>query len=104
MFLVPRTQSSHAHAATSDCELRVQRGTRTTGHVACYRPRGGTRPRMSTQVVGTTLRPQRAGRTRRRLLRLDTVIMAAAVVSLIVLVVLPLAFLLIGSFWSKDGA
>src|SRR5262245_60581745 len=74
------------------------------GHAACYRPRRGTRPRMSTQAMGTTARPQRVWRRPWRRLRLDTVVMAAAIVSLIVLVVLPLAFLMIGSFWSKQGA
>jgi iron(III) transport system permease protein len=59
---------------------------------------------MSTQVMGTTLRPQLARRRPRMRLRLDHVIMAAAIVALIVLVVMPLAFLLIGSFRSAEGA
>jgi iron(III) transport system permease protein len=57
---------------------------------------------MSTDVMSTTLRPRLSPPSRMRL-RLDHVVMGGAVVSLIVLVVLPLAFLLVGSFKGAGG-
>ena len=56
---------------------------------------------MSTQVMSTALRPALARRGRR--LRLEHFVMGGAVVALIVLVVLPLLFLLIGSVRGEDG-
>jgi iron(III) transport system permease protein len=58
---------------------------------------------MSTEVIGTALRPRAARKALRMRLRLEHVVMGGAIVSLIVLVVLPLAFLLIGSFRGADG-
>ncbi len=58
---------------------------------------------MSTDVMSTALRPRLSPRPARTRLRLEHVVMGAAIVSLIVLVVLPLAFLLIGSFKGSSG-
>jgi hypothetical protein len=58
---------------------------------------------MSTDVMSTALRPRLSPRPARTWLRLEHVVMGAAIVSLIVLVVLPLAFLLVGSFKSSGG-
>jgi iron(III) transport system permease protein len=58
---------------------------------------------MSTEVLSPALRPELARRPPRRGLRLEHFIMGGAIVSLIVLVVLPLASLLIGSVRGTDG-
>ena len=58
---------------------------------------------MSTEVMSTALRPRLTPRPRWTRLRLEHFVMGGAVVSLIVLVVLPLAFLLVGSFKSSSG-
>ena len=47
---------------------------------------------MSTEVMSTALRPRVARRPPRTQLRLEHVVMGGAIVCLIVLVVLPLAF------------
>lgn len=57
---------------------------------------------MSTDVMDTALRPQRA-RPLRAGFRLERVIMGAAIVCLFVLVVLPLGFLLAGSVRGAGG-
>ena len=58
---------------------------------------------MSTEVMSTALRPRLTPRPPRTRLRLEHFVMGGAVVSLIVLVVLPLAFLLVGSFKGSSG-
>ena len=58
---------------------------------------------MSIGVMSTALRPRLSPRPPRTRLRLEHVVMGGAVVSLIVLVVLPLAFLLVGSFKGAGG-
>src|SRR5215218_2125319 len=56
---------------------------------------------MSTEAVETTLRAGPAAQPRR--LRLEHVVMGGAILSLIVLVVLPLLFLLVGSLKGPEG-
>src|SRR5437899_8667359 len=73
-----------------------------------FRPQGkplnqGRKPRMSTEVMRTALRPGLAARRPPRRLRLEQFVMGGAIVALIVLVVLPLLFLLIGSLKGEDG-
>src|SRR5262247_2903533 len=58
---------------------------------------------MSTQVMGTALRPGPAVRKPGRRLRVEHVVMAGAIVSLIILVVLPLMWLLYGSLRGEHG-
>ena len=58
---------------------------------------------MSTEVMSTALRPGAERRPPRTKLRLDHVIMGGAVVSLIILVVLPLLSLMVGSLKGEDG-
>ena len=58
---------------------------------------------MSTEVMSTALRPGAARRPPRARLRLEHVIMGGAVVSLVVLVVLPLLSLMLGSLKGEDG-
>ena len=58
---------------------------------------------MSTEVMSTALRPRLSPRRPRMRLRLEHVVMGGAIISLIVLVVLPLAFLLVGSFKGAGG-
>jgi iron(III) transport system permease protein len=58
---------------------------------------------MSTEVMRTALRPGLAARRPPRRLRLEHFIMGGAIVALIVLVVLPLLFLLIGSLKGEQG-
>jgi iron(III) transport system permease protein len=58
---------------------------------------------MSTEVMSTALRPRLSPRPPRTRLRLEHVVMGGAILSLIVLVVLPLAFLLVGSFKGAGG-
>ncbi|MCC6890915.1 MAG: iron ABC transporter permease [Hyphomicrobiales bacterium] len=53
--------------------------------------------------MSSTLRSRPTPRAARRRLRLEHVVMGGAILALIVLVVLPLAFLLVGSFWSSTG-
>ncbi|MEA2989643.1 MAG: iron(III) transport system permease protein [Alphaproteobacteria bacterium] len=57
---------------------------------------------MSTEVMSATLRPPARRRPSRRL-RLEHVVMGGAILSLIVLVVLPLLFLLGGSLRGEQG-
>src|SRR5829696_7720852 len=57
---------------------------------------------MSTEVLSTTL-PRLARRRPHTRLRLEHFVMAAAIVALIILVVLPLLFLLIGSLKGPEG-
>src|SRR5436190_6337830 len=57
---------------------------------------------MSTQVMSSAL-PRLARPAPRKRLRLEAFVMGGAIVSLIVLVVLPLLFLLIGSLKGEDG-
>jgi iron(III) transport system permease protein len=56
---------------------------------------------MSTEAIQTPLRVRPAGQT--RWFRLEHVVMGGAILSLIVLVVLPLLFLLIGSLKGEQG-
>ena len=58
---------------------------------------------MSTEVMTAALRPRVVRRAPYRRLRFEHVVMGAAIVSLIVLVVLPLLFLLIGSVKGEQG-
>ncbi len=58
---------------------------------------------MSTEVMTAALRPRAARRAPYRRLRFEHVVMGGAIVSLIVLVVLPLLFLLIGSVKGEQG-
>jgi len=58
---------------------------------------------MSTDVMSNTLRTGRAAREPARRLRIEHVVMGAAVVALIVLVVLPLLWLLYGSLKGEQG-
>jgi iron(III) transport system permease protein len=58
---------------------------------------------MSTQVMSPALRPALARRAPRSRFRLEHFVMGGAVACLIVLVVLPLIFLLIGSLKGEDG-
>jgi iron(III) transport system permease protein len=58
---------------------------------------------MSTQVMGTVLRSGPAARSGARRLRLEHVVMAGAILSLIILVVLPLLWLFYGSLRGEQG-
>src|SRR5499426_4317939 len=58
---------------------------------------------MSTQVMGTALRSGPAARSGARRLRLEHVVMAGAILSLIILVVLPLLWLFYGSLRGEHG-
>ena len=58
---------------------------------------------MSTQVMGTVLRSGAAARSGARRVRLEHVIMAGAILSLIILVVLPLLWLFYGSLRGEQG-
>src|SRR5947209_20052355 len=58
---------------------------------------------MSTQVMGTVLRPGSAARPGARRVRLEHVVMAGAILSLIILVVLPLLWLFYGSLRGEQG-
>jgi iron(III) transport system permease protein len=58
---------------------------------------------MSTQVMGTVLRPGSAARSGARRFRLEHVVMAGAILSLIILVVLPLLWLFYGSLRGEQG-
>ena len=54
-------------------------------------------------AVGSAVAERMRARRRRGALRLDIWVMAGAVVALVVLVVLPLLFLLVGSFRGEEG-
>jgi iron(III) transport system permease protein len=58
---------------------------------------------MASEVMSAALRPGAARRPPRTRLRLEHVIMGGAVVSLVVLVVLPLLSLMLGSLKGEDG-
>jgi iron(III) transport system permease protein len=58
---------------------------------------------MSTQVMGTVLQSGPAARSGARRLRLEHVVMAGAILSLIILVVLPLLWLFYGSLRGEQG-
>src|SRR5499426_396666 len=58
---------------------------------------------MSTEVMSTALGTGPAARSDARRLRLEHVVMGGAIVSLIVLIVLPLLFLLLGSVKGEQG-
>src|SRR5215470_15266549 len=58
---------------------------------------------MSTEVMNTVLRSGPAARSGARRLRLEHVIMAGAILSLIILVVLPLLWLFYGSLRGEQG-
>jgi len=58
---------------------------------------------MSTQVMGTALRSGPAARSGARRLRLEHVVMAGAILSLVILVVLPLLWLFYGSLRGEQG-
>jgi len=58
---------------------------------------------MSTQVMGTVLQSGSAARSGARRFRLEHVVMAGAVLSLIILVVLPLLWLFYGSLRGEQG-
>jgi iron(III) transport system permease protein len=58
---------------------------------------------MSTQVMGTVLRSGSAARSSARRVRLEHVVMAGAILSLIILVVLPLLWLFYGSLRGEQG-
>src|SRR3954452_10271733 len=58
---------------------------------------------MSTQVMGTVLQSGSAARSGARRFRLEHVVMTGAVLSLIVLVVLPLLWLFYGSLRGEQG-
>ncbi len=59
--------------------------------------------RMSTEAMSPALRPALARPGPRRGLRLEQIVMGGAVVSLIILVVMPLLFLLFGSVKGEQG-
>jgi iron(III) transport system permease protein len=58
---------------------------------------------MSTQVIGTVPRSGSAARSGARRVRLEHVVMAGAILSLIILVVLPLLWLFYGSLRGEQG-
>jgi iron(III) transport system permease protein len=58
---------------------------------------------MSTQVMGTVLQSGSAARSGARRFRFEHVVMAGAVLSLIILVVLPLLWLFYGSLRGEQG-
>jgi iron(III) transport system permease protein len=58
---------------------------------------------MSTEVMGTVLRSGSAARSGARRFRLEHVVMAGAILSLIILVVLPLLWLFYGSLRGEQG-
>ena len=58
---------------------------------------------MSTQVMGTVLRSGSAARSGARRVRLEHVVMAGAILSLVILVVLPLLWLFYGSLRGEQG-
>jgi iron(III) transport system permease protein len=58
---------------------------------------------MSTQVMGTVLQSGSAARSGARRFRLEHVVMAGAILSLIILVVLPLLWLFYGSLRGEQG-
>src|SRR5262245_54737262 len=60
-------------------------------------------PGMSTEVMGTALRSGPAARSGARRFRLEHVVMAGAILSLIILVVLPLLWLFYGSLRGEQG-
>src|SRR5712675_395341 len=102
---------SVAPARDGAARARFAAGLRKLWHRKgfCSR-RGSGRPsqeraeaRMSTAVMRTALRPNLVGQRPPRRLRLEHFVMGGAIVALIVLVVLPLLFLLVGSLKGEQG-